>query len=156
MGDKKVQRVQLSNVEDPDWDELAEKLWEKRKACDRFRGTYTYFGCQPENVRLSKDGWEQIKRIIVERGICVEVINCCMGFTCGLVLYRDRIEPFPGASDGPFPFFRICSHMLPGDDRSGFKEGWAEFEPLFTSEANIDKLKWNKLEMPKHASHYDY
>lgn len=151
-----IQRVQLSSIDPPDWDGLMEKLYESREVCDRFRGRYTYQGCQPEKVRLSQDGWEQIKRIIVERNLCVEVINCCFGFTCGLVVYDDRIEPFPGASDGPFPIFRVCSHMLPGDDRSGFKEGWAEFEPLFTSDANIAKLKWNKLAMPKAAHHYDY
>lgn len=153
---KQVQRVQLSSIDPPDWDGLSGKLWEKRRASDRFRGVYTYYGCQPEKVRLSQEGWDQIKKIIVENNICAEVINCCMGFTCGLILYRDRIEPFPGASDGPFPIFNICSHMLPGDGRSGFKDGWAEFEALFTSEANIERLKWNRLAMPEHASHYDY
>jgi hypothetical protein len=151
-----VQRVQLGSIDPPDWDALAEKLWEARSACDRFRGVYTYYGCQPDKVRLSQEGWDQIKKLIVEREVCVEVINCCMGFTCGLRLFKDRVEPFPGASDGPWEIFRVCSHMLPGEDRTCFKEGWAEFEPLFTSAENIERLKWNGLEMPKAAYHYDY
>ena len=152
----KIKRVQLSDAANPDWDELAAKLWEKCQGSDRFRGSYTYSHHQPEKVRLSQVGWDQIKQIIVEQGICAEVVNSCFGFSCSLVLYKDREEPYPGAEVEARPIFQVCSHMLPGDENCRFKEGWAEFEPLFTSPENIARLKWNKLPMPRASQHYDY
>lgn len=153
----KVQRVQLSCTDPPDWIGLMDKLWEtvhdpsSKLACYRY-----YRAHQPEKVRLSQEGWDQIKRIIVERGICVEVFNSCMGFSCSLVLYKDREEPYPGAEMPCEVIFEVCSHMLPGNERSGFKEGWSEFGPLFNSPENIERLKWNKRPMPREAYHYDY
>lgn len=155
MTQTKVQRVQLSSIDPPDWKELSSKLWEEKWISDRFSSGYHHYH-QPEKVRLSQEGWDQIKRLITDRNICVEVFNSCSGFSCSLTLWKDREEPFPGAEIDPQPLITICSHMLPGDERCGFKEGWAEFEPLFTRPKNLELLKWNKRPMPKRASHYDY
>lgn len=149
------QQVQLSNISNPDWKELFDKLWEK--------GYYLYHGreekyCrhQPEKVRLSQEGWNQIKRLIKERGITVSVQNSCSGFSCSICLWKAREEPYPGAEIPAEAFMEICSHMLPGTERSGFKEGWAEFEPLFTCSENVERLKWSKLALPRDSSFYDY
>lgn len=154
---QKIQRVQLSDAANPDWKELFDKLWEQ----GTWGGRGYYAGrrkciCQPEKVRLSQVGWDQIKQIIVDEGICVSVVNSCMGFSCSLVLWTDREEPYPGAVVKPKWLFQVCSHMLPGDKRSVFKDGWAEFEPLFTSDENVARLKANRMELPKPAHHYDY
>lgn len=156
MSKGEIKRVQLSDAANPDWDELFNKLWDRGVYTNYRYGNGRYCRCQPEKVRLSQVGWDQIKQIIKDKGICVEVLNSCSGFSCSLTLWKDREEPFPGASTGPEHLFTVCSHMLPGDERSGFKVGWAEFEPLFTSPENIERLKWNKRPMPKDAYHYDY
>lgn len=151
--------VQLSDPDNPDWKELQDKLWEAG-ASEGWYGTHPRFRkfvrCQPEKVRLSRKGWQQIKKLIKDRGICVSVVNSCTGFSCSLVLWKDREEPYPGAVVEASAIFQVCSHMLPGTGRSGFQEGWAEFEPLFTSDENVARLLANRLEPPKHASHYDY
>lgn len=149
-------RVQLSDPANPDWQELFDKLWSVNHAHDRFRGHYTYRHHQPEKARLSQEGWDQIKRIIKEQEITVSVENSCMGFSCSLLLWKAREEPYPGASIPPVCFFQVCSHMLPGDDNAGFQRGWDEFEPLFKSPENIKRLEWSKMEPPKDASAYDY
>jgi hypothetical protein len=153
----KPRRVQLGDPENPDWSELYGKLWASRDGYDRHRGRYyTSRHHQPEEARLSQEGWDQIKRLIKERGIPVSVQNSCMGFSCSLSLWKPREEPYPGASVPAEVFFEICSHMLPGDDNSGFISGWAEFSPLFTSPENIERLKWSQMDLPRDASAYDY
>lgn len=152
----KPRRVQLSDPENPDWNELYNKLWALRESHDRFRGHHNYRHHQPEEARLSQEGWDQIKRIIKERGIPVSVQNSCMGFSCSMALWKPREEPYPGASVPAEVFFEVCSHMLPGDDHAGFQRGWDEFSPLFNSPENIERLKWSELDLPKDASAYDY
>jgi len=151
-----VRRVQLSDAANPNWQELFETLWPLHTGSNRFQSHYDYRAHDPEKVRLSQVGWDQIKQIIAEKKICVSVQNSCSGFSCSLALWKDREEPYPGAVSEAEVFFKVCSHMLPGNERSGFKDGWAEFEPLFTSDENVERLKANCLELPKHASHYDY
>ena len=152
-------QVQLSDVSNPDWEELYNKLW-KQESGTSYYGTHPrfrkYVRCQPEEVRLSQDGWNQIKKIIQDQGICVSVVNSCMGFSCSLVLWKDRQETFPGAVDEASPVFQVCTHMLPGDGHIGFKEGWAEFEPLFTCDENVARLAANRLDPPRPAHCYDY
>lgn len=149
-------RVQLTDAANPDWKELYSKLWEERQGYDRFRGHFTYHQHQPEKARLSQAGWDQIKQIIKDRGITVSVENACSGFSCALLLWHPREETYPGAEIEPRWLMTICSHMLPGDGRSGFADGWAEFSPLFNSPENIERLKWSKMELPRPASAYDY
>lgn len=149
-------RVQLGDAAHPDWDDLYERLYVQQSYTDRRRGYVTYRTCEPKTSRLSQVGWDQIKQIIEEQEICVQVTNSCSGFSCAIMLYHDRQETFPGAVVEAEPFFSICSHVLPGDHRSIFKHGWAAFSPLFNSSENIERLKQNRLPMPKHESHYDY
>lgn len=149
-------RVQLTDPANPDWLALYDKLWATTRSFDSYRGHQTSRTHQPEHVRLSQEGWDQIKRLIKEKEITVSVQNSCMGFSCSLLLWTAREEPYPGASVPAEAFFEVCSHMLPGDDRAGFQRGWDEFSPLFTSPENIKRLEWSRLPMPRDASAYDY
>lgn len=149
-------RVQLTDPANPDWHELYQKLWVEVRNFDHHRGYITYHQHQPEKARLSQEGWDQIKRLIVEQEIPVTVQNSCYGFSCSICLWKPREEPYPGAEIPAESFMEICSHMLPGDGTTGFDVGWREFSPLFTSQENIKRLEWSKLPLPRDASAYAY
>jgi hypothetical protein len=151
-----VKKVKLTDVDNPDWDELFDKLWDQGSYWDSKWGRRSYCRHQPEKVRLSKVGWEQIKKVIKRDGLIVEVINSCSGFSCAIRLWEPSMHPYPGVTVKGDLLFTMCSHMLPGKERSGFKEGWAAFEPLFTSDENVERLKRAGMQLPKPASYYDY
>ena len=148
--------MQLADASNPDWNRLAGELWERIEHSGHgWRSTH-YYHHRPEEVRLSQVGWDQIKQLVVDRKIPVSVVNSCFGFSCSIVLWKPLEEPFPGAVIEAVPIIQICSHMLPGDDKCHFKEGWTEFSPLFTSPENVELLKQSRLELPREASYYDY
>lgn len=108
-----------------------------------------------ERRRLTEDEWQQVKDIVAENGLALRMVNCCMGFGCGIEVYEP--PAYPGL---PATFWLMVTqdHLpLPHEGASmRFDEAWEVFHPLTHTEANTKLLEISGIEKPKSKGSYEY
>ena len=132
-----------------DLQRLHKDIW-RRTAPDRF-GTRTAV----ESRRLTEAEWIQVRVVLCEQPVAIQMINACFGFGCGIRVWDH--PPFPGLP--PELLLVVTKEHLPlseGKDRVLFDEGWERLSPFSHNDENAERLRLLELPEPREKHHYEY
>lgn len=106
-----------------------------------------YYVPRQEKGNLN-DKWEEIKELIKIESLVLEMVNACMGFGCGIVIYKP--PTYPGI---PPEYIQMitCAHF---DEK--FEKGWQRFHPLVSLRENLELLNFCRLPTLKSKGYYEY
>lgn len=106
-------------------------------------------------VRLKKDEWKRVKKLISDHELIVGLGSANFCFGLALSIFDHTTPP-----NKPEFLTSVSGEHLPGyrypRDRGGFEIGWKHFAPLAQDTRNLEFRDFYKMEPIHEKSHYDY